>query len=60
MAISQVPMVASIGTTKITAPAWKKEQVYGMVATKNRMINQDSERAHAKVTELRGNHAVYV
>ncbi len=29
-----------------------------MVATKDRMINPDSERAHAKVTEIRGNHAV--
>lgn len=31
-----------------------------MAATKDRMINPDSERAHAKVSEIRGNHAVYV
>lgn len=29
-----------------------------MAATKDLMINPDSERAHAKVTEILGNHAV--
>ncbi|EPL7425137.1 hypothetical protein ABN340_21100 [Klebsiella pneumoniae] len=45
MVISQVPMAASICTTKIAAPAWKKKQVYGVVATKDRMNNSDSKRA---------------
>ncbi len=31
-----------------------------MVATKDRIINPDSEGVRAKVTEIRGNHAVYV
>ncbi len=65
MAISQVPINASILGTPITAPAWKTKPSYGIVATQDRMINPDLERsmykrAGAKVTEIEGSHAVYM
>jgi len=44
MAFSQVPMAASIGTKKCRSHMEEK-QVYGAVATKDRMINPDSARA---------------
>jgi pimeloyl-ACP methyl ester carboxylesterase len=65
MAISQVPINASILGTPITAPAWKTKPSYGIVATQDRMINPDLERsmykrAGAKVTEIKGSHAVFI
>ena len=65
MAISQVPINAKIFSTPITAPAWKTKPSYGIVATQDRMINPMLERsmyqrAHAKVTELNGSHAIFL
>jgi pimeloyl-ACP methyl ester carboxylesterase len=65
MAISQVPINGSILGTPITAPAWKTKPSYGIVATQDRMINPDLERsmykrAGAKVTEIKGSHAVFI
>ncbi len=65
MAISQVPINASILGTPITAPAWKTKPSYGIVATQDRMINPDLERsmykrAGAKVTELKGSHVIFL
>jgi pimeloyl-ACP methyl ester carboxylesterase len=65
MAISQVPINASTFGTPITAPAWKTKPSYGVVATQDRMINPDLERsmykrAGAKVTEIKGSHAVFL
>jgi pimeloyl-ACP methyl ester carboxylesterase len=64
MAISQVPINGAIFGTAITAPAWKTKPSYGIVATQDRMINPDLERsmykrAGAKVTEIKGSHAVF-
>jgi len=64
MAISQIPLNASILGTPITAPAWKTKPSYGIVATQDRMINPDLERsmykrAGAKVTEIEGSHAIF-
>ena len=64
MAISQVPLNGSILGTPITAPAWKTKPSYGIVATQDRMINPDLERsmykrAGAKVTEIKGSHAIF-
>ncbi|MGD0719519.1 MAG: alpha/beta hydrolase [Roseiarcus sp.] len=64
MAISQVPVNAGALGTPITAPAWKTKPSYGIVATQDRMINPDLERsmykrAGAKVTEIKGSHAVF-
>ena len=65
MAISQVPVNSKIFTTPITAPAWKAKPTYGIVATKDRMINPDLERsmykrAHATVTEIDSSHVVFL
>jgi pimeloyl-ACP methyl ester carboxylesterase len=65
MAISQVPLNSAILGTEITAPAWKTKPSYGIVATQDRMINPDLERkmfkrAGAKVTEVKGSHAVFL
>jgi len=65
MAISQVLLSASVLGTPITAPAWKTKPSYGIVATQDRMINPDLERsmykrAGAKVTEIKGSHAVFI
>jgi pimeloyl-ACP methyl ester carboxylesterase len=65
MAISQVPINAKIFTTPITAPAWKTKPSYGIVATQDRMINPNLERsmyerAHAKVTEVKGSHVIFL
>jgi pimeloyl-ACP methyl ester carboxylesterase len=65
MAISQVPLNGSILSTPITAPAWKTKPSYGIIATQDRMINPDLERsmykrAGAKVTEIKGSHAIFV
>jgi pimeloyl-ACP methyl ester carboxylesterase len=65
MAISQVPINGSALGTPITAPAWKTKPSYGIVATQDRMINPDLERsmykrAGAKVTELKGSHAIFL
>jgi pimeloyl-ACP methyl ester carboxylesterase len=64
MAISQMPINGSILGTPITAPAWKTKPSYGIVATEDRMINPDLERsmykrAGAKVTEIKGSHAIF-
>jgi pimeloyl-ACP methyl ester carboxylesterase len=64
MAISQVPINGSALDTPITAPAWKTKPSYGIVATQDRMINPDLERsmykrAGAKVTEIKGSHAIF-
>lgn len=65
MAISQVPINAKIFGTPITSPAWKVKPSYGIVATQDRMINPDLERsmyarAHAKVTEIKASHVVFI
>lgn len=64
MALSQVPINGVIFGTAITAPAWKTKPSYGIVATQDLMINPDLERtmykrAGAKVTEIKGSHAVF-
>ena len=65
MAISQVPINGAIVGAPIAAPAWKTKPSYGVVATQDRMINPDLERsmykrAGAKVTEIKGSHAVFI
>jgi pimeloyl-ACP methyl ester carboxylesterase len=65
MALSQVPWNSKIVSTPITAPAWKSKPSYGIVATQDRMINPELERtmyrrANAKVTEIKGSHAVFI
>jgi pimeloyl-ACP methyl ester carboxylesterase len=49
----------------VTQPAWKTKPSWYLVATDDRMIPPDAQRAMAKragsqVTEVSGSHAVYV
>jgi pimeloyl-ACP methyl ester carboxylesterase len=65
LAVSQVPVAAEIFSTPIAVPAWKSKPSFGIVAKQDRMINPDLERsgyrrAHSKVTELNGSHAIFV
>jgi pimeloyl-ACP methyl ester carboxylesterase len=65
MADSQVPWgVEALGGT-ITEPAWRAKPSWYMVATEDRMIPPDAQRAMSKragstVAEVKGSHAVYV
>jgi pimeloyl-ACP methyl ester carboxylesterase len=65
MAISQMPTNSKAFGTPITAPAWKTKPSYAIVATQDRMINPNLERsmyarAHAKVTEIKASHVVFI
>jgi pimeloyl-ACP methyl ester carboxylesterase len=65
MADSQVPWgVEALGGT-ITEPAWKTKPSWYLVATEDRMIPPDAQRAMSKragstVVEVKGSHAVYM
>ena len=65
MADSQVPWgLAALGGA-VTQPAWKTKPSWYLVATEDRMIPPDAQRAMSKragshVTEVPGSHAVYV
>jgi pimeloyl-ACP methyl ester carboxylesterase len=65
MAISQMPVSASVFAAPASAAAWRDKPSYAIVATEDMAINPDLERslyarAHAKVTEIKASHAVYV
>jgi pimeloyl-ACP methyl ester carboxylesterase len=65
MAISQMPLNAKAFGAPIANPAWKTKPTWGVVATQDRMINPDLERsmyarAHAKVTEVKGSHVIFI
>ena len=65
MADSQVPWgVEALGGT-ISQPAWRTKPSWYMVATEDKMIPPDAQRAMSKragstVVEVKGSHAVYV
>jgi pimeloyl-ACP methyl ester carboxylesterase len=65
MADSQVPWGVGALTGNITEPAWKMKPSWYLVATDDRMIPPDAQRAMAKragsvVDEAKGSHAIYV
>lgn len=65
MAHSQVPWGVAALDGKVTAPAWKTKPSWYLVATEDKMIPPEaqramSRRAGASVTETAGSHAVYV
>lgn len=65
MAISQVPVAVAAFAAPVTAAAWRDKPSYGIVATEDMALNPDLERrmyarAHAKVTEIKSSHAVYI
>jgi pimeloyl-ACP methyl ester carboxylesterase len=65
MADAQVPWGVEALSGAITEPAWKSKPSWYLVATSDKMIPPDaqramSKRAGAKVVEINGSHAVYV
>jgi pimeloyl-ACP methyl ester carboxylesterase len=65
MADAQVPWGVSALTGTISEPAWKTKPSWYLIATDDRMIPPDAQRAMSKragstVIESKGSHAVYV
>ena len=65
MNASQQPIVGACFGTPVTEAAWKDKPSYGIVATEDKAINPDIERnmykrAHTKITEIKGSHAVFI
>ena len=65
MADSQIPWGLDALNGAVTAPAWKDKPSWYLVATDDRMIPPDAQRAMSKragstVVELEGSHAIYV
>jgi pimeloyl-ACP methyl ester carboxylesterase len=65
MADSQLPWGVDALNGTVTKPAWKTKPSWYLVATDDRMIPPDAQRAMAKragssVEEVRGSHSVYV
>ncbi len=65
MADSMVPWSLASFTGENTEPAWRKKPSWYLVATDDRMIPPDAQRAMARragatVVEVAGSHAVYV
>lgn len=65
MAQSQVGLAIKAAGAPITTPAWKSKPSYALVATNDRAINPDLERAMYKrsgatVTELASSHVAYI
>jgi len=65
MADAQVPWGLEALNGAITEPAWRSKPSWYLVATNDRMIPPDAQRAMSKrigatVVEIKGSHAVYV
>jgi pimeloyl-ACP methyl ester carboxylesterase len=65
MADSQVPWGIGALSGTITEPAWKVKPSWYLVATEDKMIPPDAQRAMSKragatVVEVEGSHAIYV
>jgi pimeloyl-ACP methyl ester carboxylesterase len=65
MADSQVPWGMGAISGTISEPAWKTKPSWYLVATDDRMIPPDAQRAMSKragatVVEVKGSHAIYV
>jgi pimeloyl-ACP methyl ester carboxylesterase len=65
MADSQVPWGVEALSGKISQPAWKTKPSWYLIATDDKMIPPDAQRAMSKragstVTEVKGSHAIYV
>src|SRR6266436_1275985 len=65
MADSQVPWGLEALSGKISEPAWKSKPSWYLIATDDKMIPPDAQRAMSKragstVVEVKGSHAIYV
>jgi pimeloyl-ACP methyl ester carboxylesterase len=61
----QQPIVGACFGTPVTEAAWKDKPSFGIVATEDHAINPIIERnmykrAHTKITEIKGSHAVFM
>jgi pimeloyl-ACP methyl ester carboxylesterase len=65
MYASQGAFYAKCFVTPVTHAAWKDKPTYGIVATEDKSINPDIERAmykrsNTKITEIKGSHVVFI
>ena len=65
MADSQVPWGVAALSGKISEPAWRVKPSWYLIATDDKMIPPDAQRAMSKragatVVEVKGSHAIYV
>jgi pimeloyl-ACP methyl ester carboxylesterase len=65
MAASQVPWAVAALSGTIKEPAWRVKPSWYLVATEDKMIPPDAQRAMSKragstVVEVKGSHAIYV
>jgi pimeloyl-ACP methyl ester carboxylesterase len=65
MADSQVPWGVAALSGKISEPAWRARPSWYLIATDDKMIPPDAQRAMSKragstVVEVKGSHAIYV
>src|SRR5258706_12711536 len=65
MADSQVPWGVAALNGKISEPAWRAKPSWYLIATEDKAIPPDAQRAMSKragstVVEVKGSHAVYV
>ena len=65
MNASQQPIVGACFDAPVTEAAWKNKPSFGIVATEDNAINPVIERnmykrAHTKITEIKGSHAVFI
>jgi len=65
MADSQVPWGVAALSGKISEPAWRAKPSWYLIATEDKMIPPDAQRAMSKragstVVEVKGSHAIYV
>ncbi|UOE51095.1 alpha/beta hydrolase [Mucilaginibacter sp. SMC90] len=62
---SQQPIIGSSFVARLTRAAWKNKPTYAVVATEDKAINPELERAMYKragaiVTEVKGSHVVFI
>ncbi|MGA9648947.1 alpha/beta hydrolase [Pedobacter sp.] len=62
---SQKPIYGPSFQTKLTDAAWRTKPSYGIVATEDKSINPDIERAlykrsNTKITEIKGSHVLFI
>jgi pimeloyl-ACP methyl ester carboxylesterase len=65
MYASQGAFYAKCFVSLITDAAWRKKPTFGIVATDDKSINPEIQRAmykrsNTKITEIKGSHAVYI
>ena len=65
MNAAQQPIVGACFGTPVTEAAWKDKPSFGIVATEDHAINPNIERnmykrAHTKITEIKGSHAIFI